>query len=59
MNQLVNSDLAEIHGGFAPIIVWVAAASAGALYQAHFSNIIVNWSDFKTGVAEGYNSVAH
>ncbi len=59
MNQLTNSDLAEIHGGFAPIIIWVVAASAGALYQAHFSNIIDNWSDFKTGVAEGFNSVAN
>lgn len=59
MNQMAKSDLAEIHGGFAPIIVWVAAASAGALYSAHFSNIIDNWNDFKVGIAEGFNSVAN
>ena len=59
MNQLISSDLAEIHGGFAPLIVWAAGVAGVAICDAHFSNIIDNWADFKSGFASGFNAVAN
>lgn len=59
MNQLENSVLAEIHGGFAPLIVWIAGAAAAAAYENHFYNIMGDWGNFKEGFVEGFNSVAH
>ncbi len=56
MNALTQKELEQAEGGIAPVVIWFAAAFAGAVIGGVVEKVLDDWPDFKKGVMEGYNS---
>jgi lactobin A/cerein 7B family class IIb bacteriocin len=55
MNTLNHEEMAQIEGGFGPLVaglIWLSGAVVGVTLGA----IAQDWPDFKQGVKEGFTS---